>query len=623
MTTPDGFGMALLVGPSTAGSPCQFICFGTGHMAGGLRNGKVGESLSLLTLVDDEEVFPMVTVPAKTFIEMTSVQPYEELIEAESLRIFEESMGKAMFVSHQWVASEHPDPDLQQFPVLQQALKNLIAGQSKVQLPAGVELVLGRYYKCPTAADFNPEELYIWYDYCCCPQGNSPRAVLRRQQAIRMIPAFVSKSALFVILCPYIRTNDRTLSYSTWKARGWCRLEYLSRHIARDDGCVITIKSESHATLAWNFIGVVDSPGTGDFTIEEDRAQVGQVVLKMIWRKLHSYLKNGDRINYCFLSNVQHIYLKGFDLDPIESLIPGFDTDVDPCTDPDGFIVARFLHDNWFHGLADRDAAGWSPLCYAVLTGQVSLVSALLNCRADANEGLRKSKKQHHLTVKPPISVLSLATLFCNNQFLGLLLTARANINARDGSGGTALNSSALVDNAPAVRTLVEAKVDPLIKSFPNLHPFETACASSSVGVMKEMLALDLPGITLRYSLHGALFGNASSDCISFLIQASADVNEQVRYPRTSPLRIFLGGLSLLHHFSPSSMTHVAYHHSGATPLMHGIWAGCFEGIPILLAAGARLDIPNDRGKTAADFLQLMNVPDLGPVDSDDESFSI
>ena len=443
---------------------CQFICLGAGRMAGRLRNGKVSESLSLLTLVNDEEVFPMVTVPAKTFIEMTSVQPYEELMEAESVCIFEESMGKAMFVSHQWVASEHPDPDLQQFPVLQQALKNLITGQSKLQLPAGVELVLGRY-KCPTAADFNPEELYIWYDYCCCPQGNSPRAVLRRQQAIRMIPAFVSKSALFVILCPFIRRNGRTLSYSTWKARGWCRLEYLARHIARDDGFVITVKSGSHATLAWNSNGVADPPGTGDFTIEEDRKQVGQVVLKMIWRKLHSYLKNGDRINYCFLSNVQHIYLKGFDLDPIESLIPGFDTEVDPCTDPDGFIVARFLHDNCFRGLADRDAAGWSPLCYAVLTGQVSLVSALLRCKANANDGFRKGKKQHSLTFKPPIPVLSLATLFCNNQLLGLLLTARANINARDGTGGTALTWSALVDNAPAVRTLVEAKIPRTSKS--------------------------------------------------------------------------------------------------------------------------------------------------------------
>ena len=33
------------------------------------------------------------------------------------------------------------------------------------------------------------------------------------------------------------------------------------------------------------------------------------------------------------------------------------------------------------------------------------------------------------------------------------------------------------------------------------------------------------------------------------------------------------------------------------------------ECISILLAAGARLDIPNARGKTGADFLQEMQVP--------------
>lgn len=38
-------------------------------------------------------------------------------------------------------------------------------------------------------------------------------------------------------------------------------------------------------------------------------------------------------------------------------------------------------------------------------------------------------------------------------------------------------------------------------------------------------------------------------------------------------------------------------------------WLNHQECISILLAAGARLDIPNARGKTGADFLQEMQVP--------------
>ena len=53
-------------------------------------------------------------------------------------------------------------------------------------------------------------------------------------------------------------------------------------------------------------------------------------------------------------------------------------------------------------------------------------------------------------------------------------------------------------------------------------------------------------------------------------------------------------------------MTHLAYHNRGATPLMFAIMTGKFEAAKILVEAGARKDLKNDRGRTAMDLLEEM-----------------
>ena len=71
-------------------------------------------------------------------------------------------------------------------------------------------------------------------------------------------------------------------------------------------------------------------------------------------------------------------------------MIPDFSSDIDPASDPEAFIVARFLHDNCFKTVLERDSAGWSPLCYAVVNGDAFLVKALLKSKADPNDRLSK-----------------------------------------------------------------------------------------------------------------------------------------------------------------------------------------------------------------------------------------
>eukprot|EP00913_Durusdinium_trenchii_P031142 g29161.t1 len=82
-----------------------------------------------LAASDVEEValepmlFPMYTVPMEVALKMTCVEPYEELVKKGLLVEFQPSLGKAMFVSHQWTGTEHPDPNFEQFPIFQGAMK--------------------------------------------------------------------------------------------------------------------------------------------------------------------------------------------------------------------------------------------------------------------------------------------------------------------------------------------------------------------------------------------------------------------------------------------------------------------------------------------------------------------
>ena len=51
------------------------------------------------------KAFVMYTMPANAFLQMTEVRTHEELADACVLAEFDERLGKAMFVSHQWLSN--------------------------------------------------------------------------------------------------------------------------------------------------------------------------------------------------------------------------------------------------------------------------------------------------------------------------------------------------------------------------------------------------------------------------------------------------------------------------------------------------------------------------------------
>ena len=60
------------------------------------------------------------------------MKPHEELLLEGKVVEFEDHMGQAAFVSHQWLCSGNPDPELTQFASLQSALRNILASKKKL-----------------------------------------------------------------------------------------------------------------------------------------------------------------------------------------------------------------------------------------------------------------------------------------------------------------------------------------------------------------------------------------------------------------------------------------------------------------------------------------------------------
>jgi len=553
----------------------------------------------------------MYTVEMDFFLQMTELRAHEQMISSNLLVEFHEGLGTAMFLSHQWLADHHPDPNHEQLKVFQDAMRNLLSGITRVTLPVAAELIFGRL-GCPTAADLKAQPLFVWYDYLCCPQGVSSTAARQRHAAIRSIPSYVAKCEYFVILCPTVERADKSevLGLATWAARGWCRTERLARELsARKGGYTIVVECSIQQSLYLEILRFLDAPGGGDWSHESDKAAVGSALVPMVWNKLLFFLERRDFHGYRFLLNRQGACcFKGLPVEPVDGLIPGFVTALDPFEDAAAFAVAWFLHQNGFRTVLERDTGGWSPLCYAVIRGDVALVKGLLERRADPNDHVTKAMGS---ILPGRVPVLALAAQFHHNQVMETLIAARAGIHRADTTRATPAHWASLSNNADGLHMLCEARADPLKQNVAGMHVFDTACCNAAIDSMTVMLAQN-PETSLRFGLHFAvMFHGGHEKPIQWLIHAKADLEERFEVQKKDQPSwwVLIQMSSLRHRISPSKWTTLAYHHSKATPLMFTILTGNCSAATLLLKAGARTDTKNARGKTPLDLAELMQLP--------------
>ena len=368
--------------------------------------------------------------------------------------VFNESMGHSVFVSHQWVAKQHPDPNFEQMPVLQDALRHLLQNSGSVS-PDSVTESLVPAAKGISHQEFQSRVLFIWYDYFSVPQlASNDSDDSQQAKAINSIPAYVAKCRFFFALCPTIDCHVQTkvLSVAGWSLRGWCRLERAARELSAHNSWLL-VQGSTSLKMVGTVLSFGSGPvGEGEFTVADDRLKLAPVVKQIVNRKLVLSLQAGDLAAYRRHLNLQTLYFAGLETEPIY---------VNPCKnmcaaatrdDP----VASFLIQNGFRNIGEKDTAGFRPLHYAAMSGSLQVVAGLLACRADPNR--RTTKAEPQLGFPAWMSALDMTLFYKHNHVARLLISARARLD-----GGTApAMMIAMSNNVDGIRLLRAGGGDPL-----------------------------------------------------------------------------------------------------------------------------------------------------------------
>ena len=226
--------------------------------------------------------------------------------------------------------------------------------------------------------------------------------------------------------------------------RGWCRLERAARELSLHPDSIATIEihSATHQVLSNTFDWVRCPVGEGSFSEETDRERVGEVLCDMIKAKLQHYLDEEDLHNYRLLLNTQAVHFRNLSVRSVESLLPHTCSDEQ---DPASFALGQFLEQNGFANAVERNDVGWMPLCYAALAGDPLVLAALLQQRANVNDGI--GRQDPILQFAAGTSVLDVCVCLHHNNAARMLIDFSADVRQKDGLRATAAHWACVGNN--------------------------------------------------------------------------------------------------------------------------------------------------------------------------------
>eukprot|EP00435_Cladocopium_sp_Y103_P064725 s980_g26.t1 len=328
--------------------------------------------------------YPMYTLPVDSILHMAYPRAHEDLLADQELVIFDQSLGQAMFISHEWSGRRHPEPrptrlgqelgDLglrttndpygEQVRVLQEALHHMLHVADTVPVEFASELIFGHDRGMMTS-ELKSRELFVWFDFFSCPQLEGSVAGIQDVQQQNAI--------------------KRSLAM-----RAWCRLERLASQLhAGEDKYIIEVHSAKHQFLSSPYEFCREPVGEGNFTITSDREVAAGVLHSMFTKRLQFHVKRKEFHSYRILLNLQYSQFRDLPSEPIEDVIPGFCTD--DTADEKTLAFRKFMYQNGFEEVTSRDEAGWSPMCYAALRGDPAILQALMQRGASVQDTTTKA----------------------------------------------------------------------------------------------------------------------------------------------------------------------------------------------------------------------------------------
>ena len=478
------------------------------------------------------------------FLQMDLPLPKHEKLQAHGWLHRREVSSYCMFVSHQWISVEHPDPEGEQQLVLQKCLKNICDGTINVENDPASQF-FGLFEKLSKQQRARLREGYIWLDWVSIPQietfheddpddeiskakrERSARTFaysdpVRRRRTdqedyILSIPSFVQACQVFVALVPPLRHKDsgEVCDYRSWSTRGWCRSElWCKMMLGNQDMPVLVISSPYQAEFARPVNWVDCVPHEGAFSVASDKKVICNIFEQALSHQL-SWLEHEDKSSLYryFLARRETLIGK-----PKRSR-----------------TMVEFLEDFGYVSLAKSKRSNFSPVAAAALAGDCELLKLLLEAKCSMT---KKFKAMPEVGIVGGLTTLHITVLqgWRSPQALKILLEARADPNL----SALGVPLLACCRTGHDVELLVRHRADVCKRAWP--LKVSTIALASGENTKPEVIAKLLE---FRASPNGVPVGglgitqplsfvcvNAGSnthaiEIVKLLLEARADVNQQ------------------------------------------------------------------------------------------------
>jgi len=298
-------------------------------------------------------------ISMKTFLSMTQMTTFGQL-QQFGLLLSPPQGSIVHFISHQWLGDTHPDPNGVHLRRMQKVFSEIVAGHAdqlfsetdwllvSTGATRAVDMLAAGWggagprlgLKAFTSEEFGREvdRSFVWLDYTCIPQvadvadthheSQAARAASMSEleevqgEAIGNIAAYVERANYFWILAPTALHSGtgQICDFSTWRERGWCRVEEWANLLSKRDRMPFLVTEKSQLLLVPTFDFLMSRCGRpeqaaihGEFSccrlnhlrtchngqlvqIPCDRTRVDGI-LELMWEeKVQSFAQSGNSI---------------------------------------------------------------------------------------------------------------------------------------------------------------------------------------------------------------------------------------------------------------------------------------------------------------------------------------
>lgn len=590
-----------------------------------------------------EMLYPMYVARAQDFLRLPRLLPHDELLSRGSLvkrQLGGNCGGKVIMVSHQWLSFSEPDPEDEHFKALCELLRRFIRGEiTKVDVWWLHKTVLqSKTVECKKSAvlctsDTVWSEVNLWMDYMSTPQvgpTSSPKAVRAAAKAVKSIPAYVEQCDLMVVVAPVSSHKDtgELCSFSSWRARGWCRAELVCSVLARQQIRTLVCTGQKatpflmHPCEAHRLV-----VGKGEFScckmghqvngvpLACDKEKVAQVLDRMMQAKVEFSRQERVLLDQHFYVTMRGTFLQGLPLPPqhddkMEALTNG------TVTIPESCAAARLVAKlGW--GAADDALAqqtGLTLVLFAALHDDPEAIQALTSeqgGRRHETNVVLKEQIDHLSYFFKGAGPLHIAMAHSSWSTCKAVLDGGADPQCAMANGMDPLFTGCCKGNLPNVTAWLQHFPGWLCDRVEPGMGLNALLLSALVGVAEVgpviRLMLDAKASANNEEFWGgqsallcclAQNENANCDAARLLLQEGQGVNARFR-PQNRTWKMMLGVMRLASKVDNSTCTRAFANLEDSTPLHFAAKRGDVALVNLLMAHGADAGAKNKQGRTA------------------------